>query len=99
MGRDFLLLGFICFLCILLAEHINLNVYVFFLLYPISLAVKDFSYSFLMCFKYYLCNSIYFLGIWLQTLQAFLLRKSVGLVLLLVFHYTLAFLLGTRNFD
>lgn len=75
MGQYFLLLlGFIHFVCILLAKHINLNVYVF-LLYPISLAVKDFSDLFLMCFEYYLCNSIYFLGIWLQTLQAFLLRK------------------------
>lgn len=98
MDWDFLLLGFICFPCILLAEHINLNVYVFFLLHPISLAVKDYSDSFLICFEYYLCNSIYFLGIWLQTSQAFLLRKSIGLFLLLIFHYTLAFLLGTRDF-
>lgn len=99
MGRDFLLLGFIRFLCILLAEHINLNVYVFSLLYLISLAVKDFSDSFLMCFEYHLYNSIYFLGIWLQTLEALFLRKSVDLFLILVFHHTLAFLLGTRDFD
>lgn len=52
MDRDFLLLGFICFLCILLAERINLNVYGFFSSYTISLAVKHFSDSFLICFEY-----------------------------------------------
>lgn len=66
---------------------------------PSPLLLKDFSDSFLMCFEYHLYNSIYFLGIWLQTLQALLLRKSVDLFLILVFHHTLAFLLGTRDFD
>lgn len=55
---------------------------------PISFAVKDFSDLFLICFEYYLCNSIYFLGIWLQTLQAFILRKYLSIFTFWVFFTT-----------
>lgn len=74
------------------------HLYVF-LLYPISLPVADFADSFLMYFEYYLCNSIYFLGIWLHTSQAFLLKKYQSIFTFWFFYYTLAFLFGTGGFN
>lgn len=64
-----LLLGFMYFVGVLLAENIDSNVYMY--LCCSSCSLWFFSDAFWMEF----CNSIYFFSVWLKTSQDFLLRK------------------------